>query len=154
MHTTTERDERLRALLDLVQAREFRTQSELVKALRRMDFQVTQSSVSRDIRDLGLRKRGGVYTAPREVLAGPDGVEVWDFAKSVIAAGDHMVVLKCQTAMAQPLAVAIDRARWPGVAGTIAGDDTVFIAVTDGEATRELVRRIGTIAELGPEPMR
>ena len=144
----TEREERLKTLLHLVQSREFRTQDDLVAELRRQNFQVAQSSVSRDIRDLGLRKRGGVYTAPAEMLAGPGGTDVWQFARTVILSGDYMVVVRCQTAMAHPIAAAVDQARWPEVAGTIAGDDTVFIAVRGDQSSADLVRRLRTLAEL------
>ena len=144
----TEREQRLEALLRLVQEQNFRTQDDLVKALRALDYQVTQSSISRDIRDLGLLKRGGLYTVPPKVLAGPAGTEVWRFARSVILAGDHMLVVKCQTAMAQPIAAAIDSARWSSVAGTIAGDDTVFIAVRLEASSLDLARRLRILADL------
>ncbi len=143
-----EREERLQVLLELVIEGEFSTQESLVEALKERGVAVTQSSVSRDIRDLGLRKRSGIYIAPAEMLAGPSGLDMWAFATSVVAAGDHMVVIRSRPATAQALASEIDAARWPGVAGTIAGDDTVFIAVTSAVACKEIARRIKYIAGL------
>ena len=143
-----DREDRLRVLLELVIGGSFRKQNELVEALQARGVQVTQSSVSRDIRDLGLRKHEGVYVAPPEMLAGPSGPDMWAFALSVTAAGDNLVVIRSKPATAQTLAIELDSAAWPGVVGTIAGDDTVFVAVTDASACRDIVRRLRFIAGL------
>ncbi len=143
-----EREDRLRLLLELVMRRDFRKQEELVEALEDQGVVVTQSSVSRDIRDLGLLKREGVYVAPPEVLAGPSGPDMWAFATSVERAGDHLVVIRSKPATAQTLAIELDTARWPGLVGTIAGDDTVFVAVSGAEACRDIVRRLKAVANL------
>ena len=146
--TRMEREDRLRVLLELVIGGRYRKQDELVEALEARGVQVTQSSVSRDIRDLGLRKHEGFYVAPPEMLAGPSGPDMWAFATSVRSAGDNLVVIHSKPATAQTLAIELDSASWPGVVGTIAGDDTVFVAVTDAAACREIVRRLRFIAGL------
>lgn len=143
-----DREERLNMLLELVIEGHFATQEELVEALEGRGVKVTQSSVSRDIRELGLRKRGGIYVASAEMLAGPSGLDMWSFATSVVAAGDHMIVIRCRPATAQTLAMEVDASRWHGVAGTIAGDDTVFVAVTSAAACKEIVQRVRIIAGL------
>lgn len=141
-----ERDERLGLLLGLVMEGQYATQEELVEALEAQGAQVTQSSVSRDIRELGLRKRGGVYVAPPEMLVGPSGLDVWAFVQSVLPAGDHMVVIKCRAGTAQTLGVELDASKWPGVVGTIAGDDTIFVAVNSPSASLDVMRRVRFIA--------
>lgn len=142
------RQQRRQALLDLVMHGEYRTQEDLVSALADAGFEATQSSVSRDIRDLGLQKRDGIYTASLDELAGPSGAAIWSFARSVASAGDHLVVVKSTAGTAQALAGAIDRAAWNGIVGTVAGDDTVFIATTGLNPSQDLLRRIRTLADL------
>ncbi len=143
-----DRRERLQVLLSLVLDGEFRTQDDLVKGLEGEGYEVTQSSVSRDIRDLGLGKHQGVYVAPKEMLAGPAGVDVWGFVRAVTPAGDNMVVIKTLTATAQAVAAAVDEATWHGIVGTVAGDDTVFVAVDSAKTSTDLQRRIRVIADL------
>jgi transcriptional regulator of arginine metabolism len=143
-----EKEDRLRVLLEIVIGGRYRKQDELVEALEAKGVSVTQSSVSRDIRDLGLRKHGGFYVAPPEMLAGPSGPDMWAFAMSVVCAGDNMVVIHSKPATAQTLAIELDSVDWPGIVGTIAGDDTIFVAVSDASACRDIVRRLRFIAGL------
>ena len=147
-----EREERRQALMDLVVRNRFRTQLELVTALRKRGFEVTQSSVSRDLRALRMGKRRGVYAAAREEPADPAAMTLWDFALTVDEAGDNLVVLRCQAATAQALAQEIDDGLWPGVVGTVAGDNTVFIAVRDRDAGSAVASRIAGLAALAIPP--
>ena len=124
--------ETLRKLL--VQGR-FRTQSELVKALSTAGYKVTQSSVSRELKNQGVDKVGGRYVLP--VNGGlSEAIEL----HSACYASGHLLVLKTHPAGAPLLAQAIDGAKLPGIAGTIAGDDTVFVA-TEKHLDRDALRR-------------
>ena len=146
--TRTKRTKRLESLLNLVLSGEYRRQDELVKGLQDLGFDVTQSSISRDIRALGLKKTRGVYGAPADVLAGPAEAKVLEQISHIASAGDHLLVIKTPIAAAQAVGVAIDKAQWPGVVGTVAGDDTVFVAVANGAASRDITRRVRTVAAL------
>ncbi|HET7599690.1 MAG TPA: hypothetical protein VFK09_05335, partial [Gemmatimonadales bacterium] len=113
---------------------------------------VTQSSVSRDIAALGLIKVDGAYRrAPRERprAADPDEQRIADGVLAMDPVGEHLIVVHTAPGEANRVAVAVDRLAWPEVAGTIAGDDTIFIAVRDGRALRRVmadVRRLGARA--------
>ena len=109
-------------------------QAELVALLRQLGFEATQSSVSRDLRELGVAKIGDRYVLPENGLAG-DAVTpkshfstLRQFVHERTTAGVNLTVLKTRVGSAQSVAVAIDAARWPEVVGTISGDDTIFIA--------------------------
>jgi transcriptional regulator of arginine metabolism len=149
---------RQRAIRDLVEQRPIRTQQELAGALRDRGFRTTQATISRDVAELGLVKasRDGTraYAIPprlREADAsGEDRVRLLlhELPAEIREAGTLLVV-KTLPGSAHPLAAAIDRARWPEVVGSIAGDDTVFLAFGDrGSLTR--VRR--RLEELGALP--
>ena len=144
----TSQSGRRQTLLELVMSEDFDTQEALQSALEARGCSTTQSSISRDIKALGLEKRAGVYVASREILAGPGGLKVWQAVTEVLDAGPHMVVVRCLAAMAQAIAAAIDDASWPGVAGTVAGDDTLFLALTSDAVQSSLMRRVRILAEL------
>jgi len=119
-------------------------QDELVKVLRRQGFEATQSSVSRDLRELGVAKAGDRYIVPAGEEAASDNpfAAVAHFVLEVRTAGSTLTVVKTATGTAQSVAVAIDESAWPEVVGTISGDDTIFIATDDGRAQRKLRERL------------
>ena len=147
---------RQRAIRDLVEQRTIRTQQELAAALRERGFRTTQATISRDVAELGLVKagRGGTqaYAIPallREAdTSGEDRIRVLlrDMPVEVRSSGT-MLILKTLPGSAHPLAAALDRARWPEVVGSIAGDDTVFVAFGDRGALRRAKRRLEQLAE-------
>jgi len=138
LHTMNRR-ERQSAILELVQDRALSTQAEVASALRESGFDVVQTTVSRDIADLGLVK----VRAPSErlVYAAPGttdgdrmralGAAMRRYAVATEAAGT-LVVLTTPSGYANALAQAIDEAAHPHIAGTIAGDNTIFVAARDG----------------------
>ncbi len=140
------RQDRLEELQNLVAEGTYRTQHELVQALRSAGWQVTQASISRDIRALGLEKVDGVYLTPVKLhfdTHSSAAVELpWGHIRSLTSAGDHMIVLHTAVATAQQVAAAIDSTGWRGVAGTIAGDDTVFIATHTRLASDDIAGRL------------
>ena len=122
-------------LFQLLAQGSFRTQSELVRALSSAGHEVTQSSISRELRNQGVDKVGGRYVLPMN-----QGLNEAIELHSARYASGQLVVLKTHPAGAPLLAQAIDEARLPGVVGTIAGDDTVFLA-TDEQLNHEALRR-------------
>lgn len=112
-------------LLSLLRTGSYSTQGQLVAELRDAGYDLTQGTVSRELSARGVRKVRGHYVLPS--AAGlPDGVEVFSAA---VATGP-LIVLRTGAAMAPLLAQAVDDAELPGVVGTVAGDDTVFVACT------------------------
>ena len=131
-------------MLAIVTGAAVSTQDELADALRKRGFIASQASVSRDIAALGLVKvRGryarGVAPAPAE---DPMLTRIRSNVLRVRPAGDHLLVLSTPPGEASPVAIAIDGQDWPGVAGTIAGDDTIFVALSGNNAVKDLGRRL------------
>ncbi len=116
-------------------------QTELVALLRKSGYEATQSSVSRDLRELGVGKMGDRYVLP-ETASKNDFTALKQFVSARLTAGNNLTILKTTIGSAQSVAVAIDGARWPEVVGTISGDDTIFIATTGAEAQRKLGERL------------
>jgi len=124
-----------------------RNQDELVKLLRKQGFEATQSSVSRDLRELGVAKAGDRYILPSQETAAANNpfAAVARFVLEIKTAGTSLTVLKTTTGTAQSVAVAIDGADWPEVVGTISGDDTIFIATDDARDQKKLRERLRAI---------
>jgi transcriptional regulator of arginine metabolism len=141
---------RQQAIRDLVARRPVRTQHELAAALRDRGFRATQATISRDVAELGLIKkaRDGLlcYALPRPAETEPSGEErlrglLHDLPIEVHEAG-LLLVVRTIPGSAHALAAALDRARWPEVVGSIAGDDTVFIAFRDRTALTRARKRV------------
>lgn len=124
-----------------------RNQQDLVSLLRKEGHVVTQSSVSRDLRDLGVLKAAGGYVLPSEENARANGDfrALVQFVRGVKPAGPCLTVLRTTIGAAQSVAVAIDKAEWPEVVGTISGDDTIFIATNGAPAQAKLHERLRTL---------
>lgn len=121
-------------------------QSELVTMLRKYGHVATQSSVSRDLRELGVAKLGDRYVLPETPVSPKnDFSTLKQFVSAMLTAGTNLTVLKTTVGSAQSVAVAIDTAHWPEVVGTISGDDTIFIATAGAREQRKLGDRLRTI---------
>jgi transcriptional regulator of arginine metabolism len=122
-------------------------QAELVELLRAEGFDATQSSVSRDLRELGVLKGADRYLLPavEDALTPSHFEDVQTFVKGYRAAGPNLTVLRTTTGTAQSVAIALDKARWPEVVGTIAGDDTIFIATASARTQRRLHAHLHSI---------
>lgn len=137
-------------IAQLVSSGPVASQEALQLALRRRGIRVAQPTLSRDLKTLGLVKTRAGYVAPAAaaVAAGPapgaplDRV-LRDLALSIQPAGS-LLVIRTPAAAAQPVARALDEAQLPDVAGTIAGDDTVFVATRGAAAAGNLARRLST----------
>ena len=140
------REARRKAIVELLAGRpRIGRQSDLVRELRRRGFPVTQSSVSRDLRAIGVAKVDGAYVVPEpEAPAAPvpDLAPVAPFLRRVTPAGPHLTVVSTAVGAAQSVGLAVDRSGWPEVVGTVAGDDTLFVATGSGRAQRRLIQRL------------
>lgn len=131
------------AILRIIGELTVRNQEELVKALRKQGFDATQSSVSRDLRELGVAKAGDRYILPSQDSAATNPfAAVARFVLDIRTAGTALTVLKTTTGTAQSVAVAIDGADWPEVVGTLSGDDTIFIATDEPRDQKKLRERL------------
>jgi transcriptional regulator of arginine metabolism len=124
--------ERHATVHDILSREQVASQDQLRALLRKRGFDVTQSSVSRDLRELGAAKIAGRYVL-RADLAGPrvsrDALsEIGPWLSSVACAGAHLLVLHTPPGRASAVALALDDAGWREVIGSVAGDDTVFLA--------------------------
>jgi transcriptional regulator of arginine metabolism len=145
---TADRRKRHLKILELISTRPVRTQEELADALTALGWEVTQSSVSRDITALRLVKVDGAYRRPpaRAARSDPDEQRVSEGVLTIETAGDALAVVHTPPGEANHVAVALDRLAWPEVIGTLAGDDTIFIAVKDLRSLRRVVREIRRLA--------
>ena len=140
-----DRRKRQLKILELISTRPIRTQEELAEALGAEGWAVTQSSVSRDITTLKLVKVEGAYQRVSRVSTAPehpDERRIADGVLTVELAGEALIVLHTPAGEANRVAVAIDRLAWSDVAGTIAGYDTIFVAVKHGRAQQRVVRKV------------
>ncbi len=126
-----------------------RSQAEMLLRLRGAGVRVTQSTLSRDLRDLGLVKDPrGYREADRADAAADPESRLRDLQRMVraylneVSQAGTLVVLKTSPGLAHALGVALDRAALPEIAGTVAGDDTVFAAAPDPSRARALVHRV------------
>ncbi|HTC14960.1 MAG TPA: hypothetical protein VK695_04065 [Steroidobacteraceae bacterium] len=139
--------ERRGAIMRILRDGLVRKQQDLVRLLKKAGHEVTQSSVSRDLRDLGVLKASGRYVLPADEVSRANGDfgALSQFVRALRRAGPSLTVLRTTIGAAQSVAVAIDRAAWPEVAGTISGDDTIFIATAGVRAQDELMARLRTL---------
>lgn len=146
-------------ILGLVRERPVRSQEELGRLLGKRGFAVTQPTLSRDVKALGLAKTSHGYVAPDTAPSPVADVVALDrvlrqTALSVVAAGT-LVVVRTPPALAAPLSRTIDELALPGVVGTLAGDDTVFVATPSAAKARTVARRLfAPISPRGRRPIR
>jgi transcriptional regulator of arginine metabolism len=147
--------ERQALILELVQAHPVSSQEELRRLLAARGWEVTQATLSRDLRDLGVARvtteEGVRYVVP-EVLA-EDSSPALDatlaqFLDSVDGVSE-LIVLHTLPGGAQPVAEAIDAEEWPEVLGTIGGENTILVVCRSAEARAEVMRRLREVAGRG-----
>jgi transcriptional regulator of arginine metabolism len=142
--TAEQRDDRRLAIAKLLREHAIERQSELVELLRAAGFNATQSSVSRDLRDMGAVKLKNGYSLPEDESGGNgDSLQqVAEFVREIRAAGANLIVVTTAIGAAQRVAVTLDRIHWPEIVGTLSGDDTIFIATTTAAQQRRLRARL------------
>ncbi len=134
---------------EVLRAAPIATQSELRDRLARRGIEVTQATLSRDMEEMGVVKTREGYRLPEVAAPAPPtqvslGVILKEFARDVRLAG-MLVIVKTHPGNAHSVAVALDAEGWPEAAGTVAGDDTIFIATA---RSRDAVRIRKKILEL------
>lgn len=140
-------------ILELIDGEPLHSQEQLRRRLLKAGFEATQATISRDIKELGLVKRAGdgAYQRPGADTHSPDAVlgalehAAAEFLRRVDRV-QQFVVVRTGAGQAQPLALAIDRARLPGAVGTIAGDDTILVIAKDARRAVAFVKRLQELA--------
>lgn len=129
-------------ILKLIRSKRITTQEELARELRADGIEATQVTLSRDIRELGLAKTADGY---REILPDSAGAELGTVLSEFlldVRLAQNIIVLKTSAGNANSLAVALDSEDWPEVAGTVAGDDTIFLACWDEQRAKAVQERL------------
>jgi transcriptional regulator of arginine metabolism len=132
-------------ILETIGKHVIRSQEELSSFISKEGVETTQSTLSRDIRELGLVKARGRYQAPGEIQAGPSADNLHRaFKQFVIRTGfsGNIVMIKTSPGNAHSIGAVLDAAQWPEVLGTVAGDDTVFVLLCNGQSGRKVLGRI------------
>lgn len=145
------KDKRHRKIIEIITEYNVETQDDLMNRLRETGFEVTQATVSRDIRDLKLVKISteGMY---KYALSNHDDMHISGKYRNIIKEtvtrvdfAGNFVVLKTYSGMAQAAAAAVDGMRWNEIVGSIAGDDTIFVLMRDEEIALEFVTKFRKI---------
>ena len=147
------KNDRHTIILELIAQRPIATQDELVAALRAVGHRVTQATVSRDIRELGLSKETDAQGVSRYVVATkyksvPPRSERERFAQMFVSSvldiqyANNLIVIHTLSGAANAAAEAVDGLRWPEILGTMAGDNTIFAVVRASEETPAIAQRL------------
>ena len=143
--------QRHNAIRELVAHALVANQDELRRKLRRRGFEVTQATLSRDIRELGVVKTSdGYQLAVSNFVSEPVLPSVSRLVREFVVdvrLAQNLLVLKTSVGSAQPVAAAIDAEDWPEVVGTLAGDDTILIISPDNRTAQQLARKIHGMLE-------
>src|ERR1044071_2857892 len=133
------KQDRQKKIVNLIRAKPIGTQEALRAQLERVGVAATQSSVSRDLEELGIVKHHGRYSLPHANGDSTRGL------LSLDVAGDVLVIAKCLPGRASAVAVEIDDAAFPEIVGKLAGEDTIFIATRDQRSQRLAIKKIWDI---------
>ena len=128
--------DRQQKILSLIRAKPIGTQEDLRSLLDQTGTPTTQSSLSRDLEELGVVKHHGHYTLPRANGGAARGL------LSLDQAGEILIIARTVPGLASAVAVEIDAAALPEIVGTIAGEDTIFIAVREAKAQRTTMKKV------------
>ncbi len=129
---------RLSIIADIIRNHKVGNQQDLQGHLKAYGFETTQSSISRDLKKLGVVKVEGFYKTPSIAPGESTKVDRLD----ATTAGDNLIVLKTGPGNANRAGVIIDKANIPGILGTIAGDDTIFVAVANRQQQAKVLRKV------------
>lgn len=146
---------RQNVILEIISEQDIETQKQLIQALSERGIRSTQATLSRDIKDMGLVKQLGPNGAYRYVVSGRASDEEARqklktiFRESVISydLAQNLLVIKTLPGLASAACSAIDANHIENLVGSIAGDDTAFLAMRDPEAAKELYRALSTLFE-------
>ena len=139
------RTKRRQAILEILEQQPVAKQSDFVQLLLAKGLEATQSSVSRDLRELGIAKYGEGYAQilvnePQADAKVPEG-----FIREVRTAGANLTVIQTATGAASRVALSLDRSNWPEIVGTISGDDTIFVATRNANDQKQLLSKLRSL---------
>lgn len=138
--------ERQNALRRILQRGPAATQRSLVEALIALGFEATQSSISRDLRELGAIKTASGYELPGVPGNDDEVASVSGLIRGMEPAGPNLLVVKTAIGAAQRVALALDRSGWPEMVGNVGGDDTILVATRNVVGQRNLLKKIDRAA--------
>lgn len=141
-------NQRRKAILEILAERPMRKQIEIVRALRKMGFKMTQSSISRDLKAMGIVRHQGVYRAPEQVGDESSLGKLEEHIRRVRAAGPYMLVVETSPGMAKAVVLSLKSAAWPEIRGMVSEDDTIFVATENVYDSRLLVQRLKRIMKV------
>ena len=147
------KSERHSKILEKVEKQEIETQEELLNLLKASGFDVTQATVSRDIRDLRLVKVQAtsgkycysVHSAPHPIDNLQKLKVLFEQAVIHVDYANNLVVIQCYVGMANAVCVSMDTITWNGVVGTISGDDTILVIMRTNELAKEFVEEVSKL---------
>jgi transcriptional regulator of arginine metabolism len=138
------KEKRQEAISEIIRSKRMGSQLQILKELEHLNIHASQSSLSRDFLELGVVKIKGVYQLPsivtREVPLG----EIME----IDTAGDNLIVVKTPPGQASMTALSLDNMKIPGVVGTVAGDDTFFVATKCSKEQKTVMRQILKIIKM------
>ncbi|MDH3977101.1 MAG: arginine repressor [Gammaproteobacteria bacterium] len=138
------REKRQTAIIEILRTRNVGRQTVLVDLLQKQGITATQSSVSRDLKQLGVIKLDSGYSIPdKDASQDKQAFALFsDFIRGIQTAGTNLTVITTAVGAAQRVAVYLDRADWPEIIGTVSGDDTIFVATNGATEQKRLVARL------------
>lgn len=144
--------ERHEVVVELINKYDIETQEELASYLRKEGFEVTQATVSRDIRELNLSKISAGNGRQKYIILSNDDTRLGDKYIRVLRDGfvsmnmaQNILVIKTVQGMAMAVAAAIDAMKLPEIVGCIAGDDTIMAAIKTSDDTRIVMEKLNNI---------
>ena len=139
------RARRREAILEILEQQPVAKQSDFVSLLNARGVEATQSSVSRDLRELGITKLADGYAqiSAGNALADADVPE--GFIRDIQTAGANLTVIQTATGAAARVALSLDRSNWPEIVGTISGDDTIFVATKTAGDQKQLLSKLRSL---------
>jgi len=139
------RAERRQAILEILEQQPVAKQSDFVALLQVRGVEATQSSISRDLRELGIAKLADGYAQLDAAAQLTDALVPEGFVRDVQAAGANLTVIQTATGAAARVALSLDRSNWPEIVGTISGDDTIFVATRNAGEQKQLLSKLRSL---------
>ena len=136
------RDQRQQAIREILTAGVVATQSDLLDALAKRGHEIEQSTLSRDLAEIRVRKTHGRYELPGDPPQSPGELDYAAVVRGFLPCGPHQIVIRTDVGQAQPIALWMDKQDEPAIVATLAGDDTIFIATKNSKTQAVALRRL------------
>lgn len=132
------KEKRQETLSEIIRSKRIGSQLQILQVLKRFGIHTTQASISRDFAELGIVKIKGIYQLPALVTRKVPMGEIME----IDTAGDNLIVVKTPPGQASMTALTVDGLKIPGIVGTVAGDDTFFVATKSHAEQRAVIKQI------------